>query len=414
MPTTSATALVIGGGIIGRNCALALQRRGWTVTLVDDDATGNAASWGNAGHIATEQIEPLASLATLRSAPGNLHVFGGPLDLREPWRHLPWIAAWLRACAPARFESGRKALRSLLAEALPAWRRLASSLGDPGLLLEHGHWMCWESRASAGHGRGSWTTKDIGNARAFDLPANALAQLHEAAPAARIHGGIGFDGTAQISDPVLLAERLASRFVEHGGTLLHATVQRLDREGRRARAVTRTGEVLDADQIVVCAGVASRPLMESIGVNAPLIAERGYHLQWTQHDWPDIPPVVFEDRSMIVTRFSGGLRVAGCVEYARPDAAPDPGKWARLARHASELALPVQGQPSRWFGARPTLPDYLPALGRCKRFDNLAYAFGHQHLGLTLAAISGELVADACAQRDGAVSLAPFDLQRFS
>jgi D-amino-acid dehydrogenase len=124
--------------------------------------------------------------------------------------------------------------------------------------------------------------------------------------------------------------------------------------------------------------------------------------------------VVFEDRSMILTRFAGGLRAASFVEYAGVDTPPDPRKWARLREHVEQLGILVHGEPAPWFGARPTLPDYLPALGRSGRFDNLAYAFGHQHLGLTLAAISGELLADLCAGRSGAVASAAFDLERFA
>ncbi|HEX2083714.1 MAG TPA: FAD-dependent oxidoreductase, partial [Xanthomonadaceae bacterium] len=80
----SGTALVIGAGVIGHACALALQRQGWQVVLTDPDRAGVAASWGNAGHIATEQVEPLASPAMLRSAPRRLYAFGGALDIRDP------------------------------------------------------------------------------------------------------------------------------------------------------------------------------------------------------------------------------------------------------------------------------------------------------------------------------------------
>ena len=81
-----------------------------------------------------------------------------------------------------------------------------------------------------------------------------------------------------------------------------------------------------------------------------------------------------------------------------------------LSSACTAMAPPRAG---RWFGARPTLPDYLPAIGCCDGYDNLAYAFGHQHLGLTLAAISGELVSGLCAGTRGGIDLTPFDLRRF-
>lgn len=413
MTSSSASALVVGGGVVGRACALALQCDGWRVTLADADANGNAPSWGNAGHIAVEQTEPLASLATLRSAPRRWHAFGGPLDLREPLRLLPWVARYLRACAPSRFEAGHAALRGLLAEALPAWRRLAQAVDAPSLLQEHGHWVCWESAASARRGEAAWRGADIGTATLSSLgdAQRATLQSQLSAPVA---GGLAFEGTAQIADLPALAQRLMAAFVEAGGVQRALRVQALRREGRHVHAVTADGARLDADLVLVCAGVRSRELMATLGLRAPLVAERGYHLQWAAHDWPALPPVVFEDRSMILTRFAGGLRAASFVEYAGVDTPPDPRKWARLREHVEQLGILVQGEPAPWFGARPTLPDYLPALGRSGRFDNLAYAFGHQHLGLTLAAISGELLADVCAGRPGAVAWAPFDLERFA
>ena len=149
----------------------------------------------------------------------------------------------------------------------------------------------------------------------------------------------------------------------------------------------------------------------------PLIAERGYHLQAelraTATDWHDMPPIVFEERSMIVSRFRSGLRAASFVEFGRAPSPPDARKWRRLREHARELQLPWADEPREWMGARPTLPDYLPAIGRSRHADNLFYAFGHQHLGLTLAAITGELVGTMVAGHEPAIDTRPFDLERF-
>lgn len=116
---------------------------------------------------------------------------------------------------------------------------------------------------------------------------------------------------------------------------------------------------------------------------------------------------------MIVTRFRSALRAASFVEFAREHSPADPRKWARLRSHVAELGLPFRGPCSEWFGARPTLPDYLPALGRSRRAANLLYAFGHQHLGLTLAALTGELIAALARREQPDVDVAPFDLERF-
>lgn len=116
---------------------------------------------------------------------------------------------------------------------------------------------------------------------------------------------------------------------------------------------------------------------------------------------------------MIITRFAGGLRAASFVEFAARAAPPDPTKWATLRSHVAELGLPFDLPGKPWMGARPTLPDYLPAIGRSARARNLLYAFGHQHLGLTLAAVTGELVAALATGKPSPIDLAPFDPARF-
>ena len=167
--------------------------------------------------------------------------------------------------------------------------------------------------------------------------------------------------------------------------------------------------------LVVTAGVASADLLRPFGVKAPIIAERGYHLQTgPEVDWPaDLPPVVFEDRSMIVTRFAGGLRAASIVEFARAHAKPDHAKWNRLRHHIAALGLPIGEDAKPWMGARPTLPDYLPAIGRVRGVRGVSYAFGHNHLGLTLAPITGELVAGLLGGDATMVPLGSFSLERF-
>lgn len=384
---------VIGGGIVGLACALRLQQAGHAVSVIDDDTEGQAASWGNAGHIATEQVAPLASLAILRSAPRRLYAFGGPLDLRQPWRLGGWIVRYLAACAPARHRAGCAAMRALLADAMPAWREFVDALGAPQLLRESGHIVCWGRANAARRGIAAWRTADIGSAAIAPLDAamrERLDRVLERPPA----DAIAFSGTGQISDHSRLRDTARQGLVALGGQLVGGTVTALSAlPGGAWQVRLGRGDKRSFRRIVVCAGVRSRALLAPFGWRVPLVAERGYHLHWTDHDWPeDLPPVAFEDRSIIATRFDRGLRLAGFVEYAPLEAPADPRKWQTLERHAAELGLPVRGTPQRWFGARPTLPDYLPAIGQLPATPNLYYAFGHQHLGLTLAPVTAKIV----------------------
>lgn len=397
---------VIGGGVVGLSCASALLRARHEVIVLEPSAKRDAASWGNAGHIATEQVAPLASLAGLRSAWHRRFGAGGALDLplRDVRAWLPFALRFAAAARPARFRAGSDALRALLGETLPAWQR-ASWVAE--LVQTAGHFVVWEDAAKAEAGKIAWHAADIGSASLTDTTAQDLSRIR-AVTDAPIAGGLRFGGTGQVRDLALLAAALERDILEHGGQILRESGA-LTMEQGKARV---SGH--EADLVLVTAGVHSKALVERAGHRAPIIAERGYHIRAAATDWPaDLPPIVFEDRSMIVTRYADTVQAASFVEFGRPDTPPDPRKWQRLERHVAELGLPLRPPFTRWMGARPTLPDYLPAIGRSRRAPNLLYAFGHQHLGLTLAPVTAELVVALAAGDAPPIDLTPFDLERF-
>jgi D-amino-acid dehydrogenase len=408
-------AVVIGAGIVGLCCALALQRAGMPTLLLDPGRPHPSASWGNAGHIAIEQVEPLASGKTLFSVPRRLTLAGGALAL--PLSQAPlWLAFALRmACAatPARFARGKAALASLLAEAMPAWQRLAASLPRPGLLIERGHVVLWHDARAAARGMAAWRRADTGTARqraASPGECADLGRLMARPPAAALI----FENTGQVAGPGAACNALEQAFRDAGGERRTDLVRRIAVAEGGVVLLTESGAALAPRRALLAAGVESGALLRPLGVRAPIIAERGYHIEASEHRWPDdVPPLVFEERSLIVTRTVSGLRAASFVEFSAVDAAPVPRRWQSLERDVAALGLPVQGPFARWHGARPTLPDYLPAIGRAAAVGNLFYAFGHQHLGLTLAPLTGELVAALMAERAPAIALQPFSLDRF-
>lgn len=400
---------IVGGGIVGLCCAVALLDGGASVTVFEPDIDRTAASWGNAGHIAVEQVEPLASAAALRSAPGRLFSRGGALALPPAMTRvwLPFAARLAAASTPARFAAGTVALGPLMAAAMPAWQQLVEQLGASALLRRDGHLVAWESADTAIHGRRRWGETAIGTARFADVDASTLRWLEQLAPG--IAGAIRFSGSGQIADLGQMADALDAAVIARGGRMVRERAQLAEHAGR----VGIAGHA--CDQVLVAAGVRSAALMQSLGVAVPMIAERGYHIRAAADRWPaDLPPVVFEDRSMIVTRYANCVQAASFVELGDPDAPADPRKWERLERHVRELGLPIDGPFRRWMGARPTLPDYLPAIGRSTAFANLFYAFGHQHLGLTLAPITAQIVASLVAGAAPPVPIDAFTLQRFN
>ncbi len=401
-------AIVIGGGVIGSASALELQRRGFETKLIDPDPDWRGASRGNAGLIAVNEVDPLASYATLKSLPKMLFLRGGPvgLPIRDIRAWLPFGLRLIAASGPNRFAAGRAALSSLLAEGVPAWRRLVAEIGALDLLREQGHFIAWDRPDSVDEGRAAHSAE------------NGITSCRDATPAELERlgrlikppaGAVRIEGTAQIADIAMLAEALGRRFTALGGVRLRGRARIAD-----GAVMLETGERIEADRIVVTAGPASGTLLRPLGHKVPLIAERGYHIQCAGGGWPeDMPPIIFEDRSTVVTRFRSGLRATSFVEFGRAASPPDPRKWKRLRAHVRDLGLPFEEPIAEWMGSRPTLPDYLPAIGRSRRSPHVYYAFGHQHFGMTLAAVTGELVGALVSEDAPTIDPTPFDIERF-
>lgn len=410
------TVIVIGDGIVGLACGYQLARAGVATTVVGPGEAAATASWGNAGHLAVEQVEPLASRKMMRRAVRQFFGPAGPVRLPagEVTRWLPFFLRLAGASGKARFRTGTAALTACMQRAAPAWRTLLEATGEAGLLQECGHFVVWESPQTARAGKAGWASADTGPARVREATDAELAALG-ALVDRPIHGAIRFEGTGQFTDPGALIGHLEEAIAAAGVRRERTVVTRI-RRGPDGGGLLETisGAHLQADAIVVAAGVASAPLLSPTGLPVPIIAERGYHIQAPTDGWPDgMPPVVFEDRSMIVTNFTSGLRASGFVEFARAGRPPDPRCWQMLERHLDELGLPFGTPVARWMGPRPTLPDYLPAIGRSARLPMLHYAFGHQHLGLTMAAVTAEIVRDLVTGNAPAIDIRPFDLARF-
>ena len=406
----SRTVIIVGAGMVGAACAFRLQTAGFVVTLVDPGPDDRAASFGNAGHIAVEQVEPLASWGTVRNAPSMLFGAGGPLDFRlaDAAAWMPWAARYIRACRPRTFARGRGVLHRLMAPAVLAWRHLLDAAGAAEMLIEDGHAVLWSNDKEARSGQSKWMRTDTGNCTleplsVRDLEAYGRVLLHRPPVA-----GLRVRGTARLTSPQAVRTALLSAFQANGGQRLCGEVIGLSADGEVELA---DGTRLSSNRVLISAGVRSTALMRMVGAVVPLIAERGYSVQFSAPAWPQsLPTAVLDGQSIVLAPQSEGLRATSYVEFARPDSPPDPRKWDRLVARLRAAGLDVPDNHQRWMGSRPTLPDYVPAIGAVPN-SSILYAFGHQHLGVTLSAITAERVlalTDGLGIEDG------LNIDRFS
>lgn len=406
------TIAVIGAGIIGSAAAYALAREGRNVLLLDRAAPGIAgASFGNAGHIATEVVQPLPSPGLLFGFCKELFRFGGTLDLspRQALRMSPWICGF--AAAALRRGENTRYLAPLARAAGAAWVRWLDEIGRPDLLNRRGHYeIAFGNRAQS---RINAYARELTRLEVNTRPIGAaeLLPVQRAASAAKA-AGLHFEDTANVIDPLETVRAFATAARQRNATIRQMDVKALRPRGDKIEILSDDAPLL-VGSAVVCAGVQSAPLLAPFGLRAPLQAVRGYHVEIPGAAAYLDAPVVYIDQHLIVTPMTGRLRATSFMEFADADAPADSRKPSRLRRQINGLGYSCRIDGPSWVGSRPALPDYLPGIGRASGQVRLYYAVGHQHIGLTLAPITGDLLADLVADRSPLLPVAAYDLRRF-
>jgi D-hydroxyproline dehydrogenase len=406
------TIAVIGAGVIGAAVAFALAREGRSVLLLDRAEPGVAgASFGNMGHIAAELVQPLPSRGLLFGFWRELYGFGGALDLpaRQVLRMLPWI----RRFAAAAFRRGpsTRELAPLVLPAAAIWSRWLTEIGQPELLRRHGHYEIGFGPRSAASMRAQALALAHFGVRTRALSAAQLLPLQTAAGAA-CAAGLWFEDSAHVIDPLGAVRAFAAAAVARAATFRRMDVRAVGERTGKLEILSEQPPLL-VDAAVVCAGMGSEPLLAPFGVHAPLQSVRGYHVELPgQPPFLDAP-VLYTDARVLVTPMAGRLRASSYMEFAAAGAPADARKMVRLRQRVGALGYPCSPEGPGWVGARPVLPDYLPGIGRASGQRKLFYAIGHQHIGLTMAPITAELIADMVAGRIPRLPVAAFDLRRF-
>src|SRR5271170_2725189 len=390
---------VIGAVMVGVCAASWLQRDGHSVFLIERDEPGHGASFGNAGCFNGSSVTPVAMPGVVWNVPGWLFDPLAPLALR--WSYLPPIAPWL--------------LRFVRA-GTPEKARAAAGADD--LVHRLGHLYVYRSAESLAKDRFSWDLRRENGVEIDEFDADELRQLEPTLSRDYVRG-ILVRENGHTSNPLGLVERLLGHFLRSGGELVHARATGFRLDGGRLAAIRTDQGDLAADAAIVCAGAWSKPLAAALGDRVPLETERGYHLMIRD---PEVMPRIQTadaDGKFVATPMDTGLRFAGTVELAGLAAPPD---WrrSRILLEQGRRMLPglAAGHPedriSVWMGHRPSLPDSLPALGRSRATPDVIYAFGHGHVGMTAAPMTGRIVADLVAGRPPAIDISAFDAGRFA
>ncbi len=406
--------VVLGAGMVGTCTALHLALRGHAVTLVDRREPGRETSYGNAGLIQREAVEPypfprsiatLARVALRRGADVNYH-FGVLAGIARP------LARYWAYSQPRRHALISQAHARLIEHSTLEHEPLIERAGATGLVQRDGYRFVFREAASlrlaADKARALERSHGLRHAV---LDPDALAEA-EPALRTRLAGAVHWLDTWSVADPGELVARYAALFARSGGTLVRGDATTLSPTSTGWRVRTEQG-IVDAEHAVLALGPWSDGVLRSLGYRYPLFVKRGYHRHYRSADGPRL--AMFDvDRGLVLAPMRQGVRLTTGAEFARLDAPPTPVQLARAQALASELidlSEPVEPEP--WLGARPCTADMLPVIGAAPRHRGLWFNFGHAHQGFTLGPVCGRLLTELIEDEAPVVDPRPYAPTRF-
>ena len=407
---------VVGAGVVGLAIALRLRRDGYRVTLYDPNEPGSQTSAGNAAIIMTAQATPSADPALLRKLPALLRRKDGPLAVRMGHlpKMLPWLWLFFKQNSRSHRNQTAETLAPLALNSFRLWMDLAGPLDAPRHFRQSGMLQVYKTPKAF---RAAQREAELRGE--YDVPYEVVhaEEMRQLEPELRdgLAGAILYTDVAHCWDPRKLSDMISGHFRTSGGEVRRLHVRQLKPVDRNTISVV-TEEGNDSyDEVVLAAGISSPALLKPLGVKPKIASERGYHLNLQEPGISINRPVIAGEGRFAITPLENAIRIAGTSEFAHPEAIPDWDRSDRLFDQAQELlpALDGDGNASRWCATRDSTPDGLPCVGRLKKHRNILCAFGHGHMGLTLAATTAEFIADLISKREPFLDIKPLSPDRF-
>jgi D-amino-acid dehydrogenase len=402
---------IVGAGMVGLATAWFLQERGVEVTVLESRQVAAGSSWGNAGWLAPALTTPLPAPAVLRYGLRAVVDPRSPVHLppsadRQLWRFLVGFA---RHCTPRHRRRAMEAYLPLNEQALDAFDELAAGgvaapvhEADPFL-------VCFRGPAQRrGLLRELEEMQAVGQKVDAEPLSGADARGLEPALSEQVGAAVLLRGQRFI-DPGGYLQALADAVRARGGEILEGEEVIDVREiGDDAVACTENG-VHRFDAVVVASGALLTRLTRRFGVRGSVQAGRGYSFSVPTRHVP-AGPIYLPEQRVACTPLAGRLRIAGMMEFRRPDDRLDP----RRVRAVVEAVRPfldgvdLTDRRDEWVGSRPCTVDGLPLVGPTAS-NRVHVAGGHGMWGIVLGPITGRLLVEAIVSGRVPPALAALD-----
>ncbi len=409
---------IIGSGIQGVCIGYQLIKKGVNVTLFDknDPLSNNykPASYGNAGHFSPYAVLQLNRPDVLNDVPKMLLSSYGPLALK--WNYIPkmlnWIFHYLKNCNKKSMLHTAKYMHQILNLSKNAYEEIFQEIDTSRLVEKKGIIYVWTNKNLKSRNLEIKIRNDLGIKQKILNQKQVLEYEPNLNPV--FDAGVIFEDAMHARDPHGILKEIFKLFLKKGGKFIQTDIKSLKQVNESETIVKSETEDFKFEKTVIATGAFSKKFTDQLGEKIPLDTERGYHVHFKNKDNLISRPVIFLDRGFGMTPMNQGLRAVGTVELGGLNNPLSKKRIQYIINCAKELLPQLDKHDDEWLGFRPTLPDFLPILGPSSKNKNIIYAFGHQHLGWTLGAITGKIVSGIVAGEKTNLDLAPYSSKRFN
>lgn len=391
--------VIIGGGAIGLCTAYYLLQHGIKSTVIDKGEMGHGSSLHNAGYISPSHFVPLAAPGIIAQGLKWMLDPVSPFYVKPKFdsKFISWAWKFRKSCSQENVERAAPLLRdmshasSLLFEEMASHDGMSFDFMKKGLLI-----LFRTERGRVAQLEEAELAHRFGVGALFMEKSDVQALVPEIE--IKASGGLYFPHDRHITPAKFVAHLV--RYLEANGVrLMKATeVTGFVTSGRKIESVKTAAGDIAADEIVLAGGAWSAQMARSLGIALPVQPGKGYSVTIHRPDRKPLIPMIFSEARVAITPMGDTMRFAGTMEIAgldlsitqrRVDAILD-----SVPHYIGGFSQEDFKDGEVWAGLRPVSPDGVPFIGRFKRYPNLIAATGHAMIGITLAPVTGSIVAD--------------------
>ena len=401
---------VIGAGIVGLSSAINLVKRGSKVTLIEKDLKGKPASYGNASWLSSPSITPVLMPGMFKKIPKMWLSKDGPLFLRFPGvlKMIPFLIKYLSYTKKEKVEHISKNLAFLLKDSIGEHRELVKGSKAERWIEDSPFLFIYKNKTDFENDSYTWSLR---KKHGFELVEVQKEELNRIFPglSQEYTFAIKIENQGYISNSQNYLDDLIDYYKSLGGEIIEDEVLDVNSSDDYFTIKLRNSDLF-TEKVLISSGVYSGNFVKKFNVKVPIESERGYHLELFDTNIRINHPIMNGYLKLAITPRPTGIRFAGLVEFGSINSKPNPKAFELLMRNAQSMFPGITfKRKMEWSGHRPSTVDSLPVIGASERSNNLFFAYGHHHIGLTAGPKTGKMIAKQILRDND-----QFDLEAFN